>query len=72
MDFLGALTDDEIALLGCAVAFFGSAGIMWLSYFIGRSSRREQSAERALLLGKPAPVALRQQPQHSRAKDKAA
>jgi len=59
MEFFGSLTDDELALLGCAVAIAGSATIMWLSYFIGRSSRREQAVERALLLGKAAPIRVR-------------
>ncbi len=71
MEFFGSLTDDEIALLGCVVAFFGSATIMWLSYFIGQSSRREQAAERALLLQKSAPMPM-PQPTSSEAADKAA
>lgn len=71
MEFLGALTDDEIALLGCVAAFVGSAAIMWVSYFIGQSTRREQSAERALLLGKTAPAMVHRAPVSETA-DKAA
>jgi hypothetical protein len=37
MELFSNLSDDQIALLGCAVALVTTGSIMCLSYFIGRS-----------------------------------
>ena len=37
--FQGA-SDDQIALIGCMVALVGSAGLMYLSFFVGPASRK--------------------------------
>jgi hypothetical protein len=37
MEYLNTLSDDQLALLGCAVAFIVSATIMSLSYYVGPS-----------------------------------
>lgn len=48
MGFLTALSDDQLALLGCATAFFLFGGLMSLSYYVGRAGRSStQSAPRA-------------------------
>jgi hypothetical protein len=36
MEFLSNLSDDQIALLGCATALVSTGSLMCLSYFIGR------------------------------------
>jgi hypothetical protein len=36
MELFSNLSDDQIALLGCAVALVTTGSIMCLSYFIGR------------------------------------
>lgn len=36
MDIFSNLTDDQIALLGCAAALISSGGLMVLSHYIGR------------------------------------
>lgn len=41
MNGLG-LSDDQVALMGCLVALVSSAGLMYLSFFVGPASRREQ------------------------------
>jgi hypothetical protein len=46
MDFLKGLSDDQFALLGCAVALVSTGSLMTLSYFIGPG--RALAAARAL------------------------
>ncbi|GAB4138986.1 MAG: hypothetical protein Tsb009_07590 [Planctomycetaceae bacterium] len=51
MDFLSSLNDDQFALIGCAVAFFGFGGLMSLSYYLGnnhRSSKNQQASTQNL------------------------
>ncbi len=51
MEFFSHLSDDQIALLGCAAALVTTSTIMSLSHFLGRS--RNQSAPI------PAPITMR-------------
>jgi hypothetical protein len=51
MELFSHLSDDQIALLGCAAALVTTSTIMSLSHFLGRS--RNQTASM------PAPVAMR-------------
>jgi hypothetical protein len=51
MELFSHLSDDQVALLGCAVALVTTSTIMSLSHFLGRS--RNQTAPM------PAPVAMR-------------
>jgi hypothetical protein len=41
MELFSNLSDDQIALLGCAVALVTTGSIMCLSYFIGRGHSQE-------------------------------
>ncbi|MGH7201580.1 MAG: hypothetical protein ACREJB_13300, partial [Planctomycetaceae bacterium] len=45
-ELLNALSDDELAMLGCAAALFVCGLLMCLSYYVGRAVRRSQPAER--------------------------
>ena len=42
MDLFTNASDDQIALMGCAAALFVSGGLMYVSFFIGRSKETEQ------------------------------
>ena len=51
MDLTQHLSDDQTALIGCALALLASGGLMWASYFVGQALRREareQDATRAI------------------------
>jgi hypothetical protein len=52
MEFFQQLSDDQIALLGCAAALATTGSIMCLSYFIGRD--RTQSSQPATHVPMPA------------------
>jgi hypothetical protein len=41
MDLTQHLSDDQTALIGCALALLASGGLMWASYFVGQALRRE-------------------------------
>jgi hypothetical protein len=41
MDLTQHLSDDQTALIGCALALLASGGLMWSSFFVGRALRRE-------------------------------
>lgn len=43
MEIFRNLTDDQLALLGCAAALVLSGTVMALSYFIGRARRHSGS-----------------------------
>ena len=52
MDFFKTLSDDQFALIGCAVAFCLFGGLMSLSYYVGshgRSGEEKQSSNLELL-----------------------
>jgi len=55
MEFLSNLSDDQIALLGCATALVSTGSLMCLSYFIGRgrmqASRVSSRANGATIAG---------------------
>ena len=40
MQFFSQLTDDQFALLGCAVALIVTGTMMSLSYYIGQANQR--------------------------------
>jgi hypothetical protein len=42
MDLAQHLSDDQTALIGCALALLASGGLMWASYFVGQALRRER------------------------------
>jgi hypothetical protein len=42
MDFFNTLSDDQFALIGCAVAFCLFGGLMSLSYYVGSHGRSDE------------------------------
>lgn len=36
-------TDDQVALIGCAVTLIVAVGMMYCSYFVGRASQRNET-----------------------------
>jgi hypothetical protein len=58
MELLKDLNDDQIALLGCAVALFVTGTLMSLSHFIGRArmkAKKSFAVASAAGLSAPAP-----------------
>jgi len=51
MELFSNLSDDQVALLGCAVALVTTGSIMCLSYFIGRG--RVQGSQAATRVPMP-------------------
>ncbi len=52
-----SLSDDQMALVGCAVALMVTGTMMSLSYYIGRGriSQNRQTASEPLVLDSPVP-----------------
>ncbi len=50
MEFFTTFSDDQLALMGCAAAFFLFGGLMSVSYYVGRAGRT--STELALRAGR--------------------
>lgn len=56
MNLLQGASDDQVALIGCLFALVSSAGLMYLSFFVGPASRKQgqavtpDSAERHLTI----------------------
>lgn len=50
MDIFRNASDDQIALMGCAVALLLSGGLMYVSYFVGRL-RQPQETQEPIRLG---------------------
>lgn len=46
MDFLNNPSDDQIAAIGCALAFIVSGGLMYVSVFVGRLGQKSEKPER--------------------------
>lgn len=42
MNLLQGASDDQVALIGCLVALISSAGLMYLSFFVGPAGRRQE------------------------------
>lgn len=42
MNLLQSASDDQMALIGCLVTLVGSAGLMYLSFFVGPAGRRHE------------------------------
>jgi hypothetical protein len=45
MDLFTNASDDQIALMGCAAALFVFGGLMYVSFFIGRSKQTEEQPQ---------------------------
>ncbi len=73
MEFLNGLSDNQTALLGCAIALLMSGTMMSLSYYVGRLFQRvkqqQQSPEptEPQTLRMPKPMALRSHAAHTSA-----
>lgn len=46
MDFLNNPSDDQIAAIGCALAFVVSGGLMYVSFFVGQLGQKADKSER--------------------------
>jgi hypothetical protein len=44
MNLLQGASDDQVALIGCLFALVSSAGLMYLSFFVGPASRKQAQA----------------------------
>lgn len=49
MDLFSSFSDDQLALLGCAVAFVTCGFLMTVSYYVGNKARQEQNARKQIL-----------------------
>lgn len=45
MDIFQNASDDQIALMGCAVALVLSGGLMYVSYFVGQLRQPKETQE---------------------------
>jgi len=45
MDLIQNLTDDQFALLGCAVAFLGGLAVLSLSFHLNPANRTESTIQ---------------------------
>jgi hypothetical protein len=43
MNLLQGASDDQVALIGCLFALVSSAGLMYLSFFVGPAARKRDS-----------------------------
>lgn len=41
MNLLQGASDDQVALIGCLFALVSSAGLMYLSFFVGPGNRKQ-------------------------------
>jgi len=57
MEIFRNLTDDQLALLGCAAALVLSGSVMALSYFIGRTRSQSgpQTGQGQDIISRPVP-----------------
>lgn len=53
MGFLQNASDDQIALMGCALALFLSGGLMYLSYVLGQNRQTTESQADTIRLHAP-------------------
>lgn len=44
-NLLQGASDDQVALMGCLVALLSSAGLMYVSYFVGPAARKQKQPE---------------------------
>ena len=42
MNLLQGASDDQVALIGCLIALVSSAGLMYLSFFVGPAARKQR------------------------------
>lgn len=47
MNLLQGASDDQVALIGCLVVLVASAGLMYLSFFVGPAARQQKRNESA-------------------------
>lgn len=45
MDLLNNPTDDQIAAIGCALAFLVSGGLMYVSFFVGQIGQKSEKTD---------------------------
>ena len=45
LNVLQGPSDDQVALIGCLVALICSAGLMYVSYFVGPVARKQSRAK---------------------------
>lgn len=45
MDIFRNASDDQIALMGCAIALLMCGGLMYVSYFVGQLRQPKESQE---------------------------
>lgn len=48
MEILNNASDDQIALMGCAAAILICGGMMYLSFFVGRQGKNEETTGRSI------------------------
>lgn len=49
MDLFSTFSDDQVALLGCFVAFAATAFLMTVSYYVGNRGQEQQNAREQIL-----------------------
>lgn len=49
MDLFSTLSDDQVALFGCAVAFVVAGFMMTMSYYIGNRGQEQENARERIL-----------------------
>ena len=52
MNLLQGASDDQVALIGCLVALISSAGLMYVSFFVGPAARRGQTGPNSATKGR--------------------
>jgi len=48
MELFNNASDDQIALMGCAVALLFSGGLMYVSFFVGRHGQTQDTTSRSI------------------------
>lgn len=66
-NLLQGASDDQVALIGCLVAVVGSAGLMYLSFFVGPAARKSKPRTGSELLSPPLPLRPAVDASHERA-----
>lgn len=56
MNLLQGASDDQVALIGCLVALVGSAGLMYLSFFVGPAARKQNQIQQSDTMTQQIPI----------------
>jgi hypothetical protein len=67
MGLLQGASDDQMALIGCLVALIGSAGMMYLSFFVGPAARKQTHSAASDSNVRPIPIRPAVESPHERA-----